>query len=75
MTAVLEPWLDKRQLAAHLAISVRSVDRMMAAGCPHAIIFERAKFHASEVEEWLEARGRLERRGRLADTQHEEEAA
>lgn len=70
-----EKWLTKRDLAAHLAISVRSVDRMIAAGCPHAIIYQRAKFHASSVEVWLESCGRLERRGRLAATQHEEAMA
>jgi hypothetical protein len=56
-----EPWLDKRGLACHLSCSVRSVERAEAAGMPHAIIFGRIKFRASEAEAWLEEHGRLER--------------
>jgi hypothetical protein len=59
----LEPWLDKRRLAAHLSCSVRSVESALAEGCPHAVIFGRPKFRVSEVEPWLERTGHLERRG------------
>jgi hypothetical protein len=65
---LLEPWLDKRGLAAHLACSTRSIELAVAAGMPHAIIFGRVKFHASEVEAWLEQAGQLQRRGEPADT-------
>lgn len=58
-----EPWLDKRGLAEHLACSVRSIEFAVAAGMPHAIIFGRVKFRASEAEQWLEDTGRLQRRG------------
>ena len=60
---MLEPWLCKRELAAHLSCSVRSVEYALAEGMPHALIFGRPKFHASEVEAWLERTGHLTRRG------------
>jgi hypothetical protein len=60
---VLEPWLDKRGLAAHLACSVRSIQTALAEGMPHAVIFGRVKFRVSEVEPWLKARGHLVRAG------------
>jgi hypothetical protein len=64
--ARLEPWLDKRALAEHLACSTRSIEFAIAAGMPHAVIFGRVKAHASEAEAWLEQTGRLERRGQTA---------
>ena len=60
-----ERWLDKRQLAEHLACSVRSIQTALAEGCPHALIFGRVKFRVSEVEPWLEANGHLQRPSRL----------
>jgi hypothetical protein len=60
---MIEPWLDKRRLAEHLACSIRSIQTVLAEGCPHAIIFGRIKFRASEVEPWLEAGGYLVRDG------------
>ena len=61
MTGQLEPWLDKRALAAHLACSIRSIQTALADGMPHAVIFGRVKFRVSEVEPWLEANGHLTR--------------
>lgn len=58
-----EPWLDKKKLAEHFSCSVRSIEFAMTRGLPHAIIFGRPKFHASEAEAWLEARGELQRHG------------
>ncbi|HTB49579.1 MAG TPA: hypothetical protein VK701_01245 [Solirubrobacteraceae bacterium] len=58
-----EPWLDKRGLARHLSCSVKSIERAQVAGMPHAIIFGRIKFRASEAEAWLEEHGYLERPG------------
>jgi hypothetical protein len=58
-----EPWVDKKGLADHLACSVRSIDLAVADGMPYAILMGRKKFQLSEVERWLEAHGRLERRG------------
>ena len=63
LLAALEPWLDKRQLAQHLSCSTRSIEHAVVAGMPHAIIFGRVKFRASETEAWLEQTGRLDRRG------------
>lgn len=72
MSALPEPWLDKRGLAEHLACSVRSVERAVAAGMPHAVIFGRVKVRASEAEVWLEARGQLERAGTLPVPERQE---
>jgi hypothetical protein len=66
--STIEPWVDKKGLAAHLACSVRSIELAIVEGLPHAIIFGRVKFHASEAEAWLERTGRLQRRGEPADT-------
>ena len=66
MTALLEPWLDKRKLAEHLSCSTRQVDRWILEGMPHAILAGRVKAKVSEVEAWLEGRGGLERRGTFA---------
>lgn len=60
-----DPWLDKRACAEHFGCSVRSIETAVAEGMPHAIIFGRPKFQATEVEQWLERTGRLERRGTL----------
>ncbi|HEX9108127.1 MAG TPA: hypothetical protein VF832_12880, partial [Longimicrobiales bacterium] len=56
-TNYLEPWLDKRGLAHHLACSVRWIERRMEDGMPHTHIAGRAKFRVSEVEPWLERHG------------------
>lgn len=65
---ILEPWLDKKGLARHLACSVRSIEFAIVDGMPHTVIFGRVKFRASEVEAWLERNGRLEHRGETVDT-------
>jgi hypothetical protein len=65
---LIEPWLDKRGLAEHLACSVRSIQTALAEGVPHAVIFGRIKFRVSEVEPWLQSRGYLTRPGADADT-------
>ena len=63
-----EPWLDKRELARHLGISVRSVERALADGMPHARIFTRVRFQVTAVEAWLEQCGRLERHNGIGPT-------
>jgi len=60
---VLEPWLDKRGLARHLACGVRTIERALTQGMPHTVMYGKVKFRASEVEAWLERTGQLERRG------------
>jgi hypothetical protein len=62
----LEPWLDKKGIAAHFVCSVRWIERKMEEGMPHRHIAGRAKFRVSEVEAWLEAHGHIERRGEAA---------
>jgi hypothetical protein len=53
----VEPWMDRKKLAEHYSTSVRSIDYAMKEGLPYKVLFGRAKFRVSEVEEWLEARG------------------
>lgn len=69
-----EPWLDKHALAQHLSCSVRSIEGIVHLGVPHAIMFGRLKFRASEVEAWLASTGQLKRRGTLP-TPDQQEAA
>jgi hypothetical protein len=64
--AHLEPWLDKRTLAAHLGCKVRWLEYRMAEGMPHAFIAGRIKFRASAVEPWLKEHGYIEERGEAA---------
>jgi len=50
-----EPWLSKREIAEHLGVSIRTVQRYMAAGMP----FHRAyptspvRMKVSEVDSWM----------------------
>lgn len=64
--AYLEPWMDKRAMAAHLGCSVSWVEKRMAEGLPHTLIAGRCKFRASKVEPWLERHGYLQDRGEAA---------
>jgi hypothetical protein len=63
LSAAPEPWLDKKGLAEYLACSVRSIELAIVDGLPWVEIMGRKKFRASQVEEWLEANGRLIRHG------------
>ena len=51
-----EPWLTKRQLAAHLSYSTRWVEIRMREGLPSKLIGGQRRFHLSEVEAWIEER-------------------
>jgi len=53
-SAMSEPWLDKRQLAAHLGFSARWVDYRVSEGMPSHTFGKRRRFRISEVERWLE---------------------
>jgi len=53
----LEPWLDKRALAAHLDCSVRWIEARLRDGLPSMMIAGRRKFRVSEAEKWLEREG------------------
>ena len=68
-------WLDKRGIAQHLSCSVRSIERAMVDGMPHAVIFGRAKFKTGEVEAWLGRHGDLSLHGERAAASDREAAA
>lgn len=57
----LEPWRNKRELAAFFGCSVRWIESRLAEGMPSAMIAGRRKFRASECEEWLERAGQIRR--------------
>jgi hypothetical protein len=57
----LEPWLDKRALAAHLGCGERWIEYRMREGMPAWKIAGRIKFRASEVEAWLLEHCHIER--------------
>lgn len=59
-------WLDKRGIAEYFGCSIRSINRRMAEGMPHATIFGKTKFKADECEAWLEEHGLIERKGEAA---------
>jgi excisionase family DNA binding protein len=51
-----EPWRGKRDIAAFFDISVRSVERMVAAGMPSRKIGGQRRFRLSEVDGWVRSR-------------------
>jgi hypothetical protein len=59
--AHVEPWMDKKGLAAHLGCSERWLEYRMSEGMPAWKIAGRIKFRASETEAWLIERGFIER--------------
>ena len=54
-----EPWIGKAEVAAHLGVSPRTVNRYMRAGMPYRRRFEHSfpRFQISAVEDWMEGRG------------------
>lgn len=66
VTAIAEPWLGKKGIAAHFDASVRWIEERMTEGLPHAHIAGRAKFKVSEAEPWLASHGHIDRRGEEA---------
>ena len=62
VTALSEPWLDRKKLADHYSCSVRSIELAVSEGMPSALVFGRRKFRLSEVEPWLTEHGYIERR-------------
>ncbi len=58
-----EPWLDKRQLAGALSMSVRWVETRLRDDppMPSVMLNGRRRFQRSEVEAWLETAGHLQR--------------
>jgi hypothetical protein len=55
----LEPWLDKKMLAAHLGCSERWLEYRAREGMPSWKIAGRIKFKASEAESWLVHEGHM----------------
>ena len=51
-----EPWLSKKQVAAHLGFSTRWVELRIRDGLPSKLIGGQRRFRLSEVEAWIEGR-------------------
>lgn len=66
VTDLKSGWLDKRGIAAYFGCSIRSIEKRMQEGMPHAEILGRAKFKPHECESWLEEHGDLRRKGQRA---------
>lgn len=49
-----EPWVSRRQLAAHLGFSLRWVDLRVRDGMPSMKMRGERRFKVSECERWLE---------------------
>lgn len=52
-----EPWLTKRQLSAHLHMSVRWIEMQVRKGMPVARFGSRPRFRVTAVEAWLAKEG------------------
>ena len=66
IAATIPRYTDKREIAALLKLSVRSVDNLLAAGCPHLKLGKRrVRFDIDEVRSWLSETYRMQRRGRF----------
>jgi len=48
-----EPWLSKRQIAAHFGFSTRWVEVRVREGMPSEMFGGQRRFLASQCEEWL----------------------
>ena len=53
-----EPWVSKADVARHLGVSTRTVNRLMQRGLPYRRRFEHSfpRFQLGAVEEWMEGR-------------------
>jgi predicted DNA-binding transcriptional regulator AlpA len=57
---------DKNDVATMLGMSKRTVDNLMAQGCPHLRIgSRRCRFDLTEVRQWLSENFRTQRNGKL----------
>jgi hypothetical protein len=52
-----EPWLSKRQIAAHFGFSTRWVELRVREGMPSEVFSGRRRFRVTECEQWLLERG------------------
>jgi phage terminase Nu1 subunit (DNA packaging protein) len=48
-----EPWVKKQRIAGHYSISLTTVKRWVAAGCPCRVIANEKRFRFSEVDAWI----------------------
>lgn len=55
--AEVEPWLTEQLIAAHFGVSLRTVRRWRAAGCPSRKMGAARRYRLSEVDAWLRSRG------------------
>ena len=56
-TVAPDRYMSRLQLAEHLGVSTKTVDRMVAEGCPsHTFGRRLRRFRLREVEDWLEIR-------------------
>jgi len=61
--ATMPRYGSKRDVAAMLQMSVRSVDNFVARGCPHLrVSSRRLRFDMNEVRQWLADTYRTQRR-------------
>lgn len=52
-----EPWLSKRQIAAHFGFSTRWVELRVRKGMPSQLIGGHRRFRISECEAWIIEKG------------------
>jgi putative cell wall-binding protein len=51
-----EPWLNKCQIAEHLAVSDRWIEMQQRLGLPYLRVGGLNRYRASEVEAWIRER-------------------
>jgi predicted DNA-binding transcriptional regulator AlpA len=51
-----EPWLSKRQIAAHYGRSTRWIELRVREGLPSRMLGGKRAFRLSEVDTWISAR-------------------
>jgi hypothetical protein len=66
VTELKSGWLDKREFAGYLSMSVSWIEKRMHEGMPHAEFGNRIRFKVAEAEPWLEEHGHLTRKGGMA---------
>jgi hypothetical protein len=54
-----QPWVSKKELAAHLRMSERWIDYRKDEGMPHDYRGNRPRFQIGECEVWLAENGRV----------------
>lgn len=54
-----EPWVTKRDVAAHFGVHVGTIDRWMKKGLPHHKRFEggTVRFEIADCDAWFKRRG------------------